>query len=92
MNTQLATGKYTTVAQMPAKIIHEPNLARSAMAPEMSATVMIAKVAWKATNARVGYAPAGSAASAVAAPSRKLLESNSQGDAAVPSMVGNAIA
>ena len=40
---------------MPAKIIHEPNFARSAMAPEMSATVMIAKVAWKATNASVGY-------------------------------------
>ncbi len=30
---------------MPAKIIHEPNLARSAIAPEMSATVMIANVA-----------------------------------------------
>jgi hypothetical protein len=30
---------------MPAKIIHEPNFARSAMAPEMRATVMIAKVA-----------------------------------------------
>ena len=30
---------------MPAKIIHEPNLARSAIAPEISATVMIAKVA-----------------------------------------------
>jgi len=33
------------VAQIPAKIIHAPNLARSAIAPEMSATVMIAKVA-----------------------------------------------
>ena len=42
------------MAQMAAKIIHEPNLARSAMAPDTSATVMIAKVAWKATKASGG--------------------------------------
>ena len=53
-NTQCATGKYTTEAQTPAKTIQEPNLARSAIAPEIRATVMIANTAWKATNARVG--------------------------------------
>src|SRR3954451_13766939 len=53
-NTQCATGKYTTVAQTPAKTIHAPNLARSAMAPEISATVMIAKTAWNATKAMDG--------------------------------------
>ena len=42
------------VAQMPAKIIQVPNLARSAMAPEISATVMIANTAWKATKAMAG--------------------------------------
>src|SRR3978361_418709 len=36
---------------MPEKTIHGPNRARSAMAPEISATVMIAKTAWKATKA-----------------------------------------
>ncbi len=58
MNTHEATGKYTTVTQMPAKTIHAPNLARSAIAPEISATVMIANVAWKPTNARSGYVAA----------------------------------
>jgi|SRR5688572_23561809 hypothetical protein len=43
--THAATGKYTSVAQTPAKIIHAPNLARSAIAPEIRATVMIANVA-----------------------------------------------
>jgi hypothetical protein len=36
---------------MPAKIIQDPNRARSAIAPETRATVMIANVAWNATNA-----------------------------------------
>ncbi len=44
------------MTQTPAKTIHAPNLARSAMAPEIRATVMIAKVAWKPTNAIDGYA------------------------------------
>src|SRR3954447_5225593 len=57
-NTQCATGKYTMVAQMPLNSIHGPNFARSAMAPEISATVMIAKTAWKATNAITGRPPA----------------------------------
>ena len=39
---------------MAAKIIQVPNLARSAMAPEIKATVMIAKTAWKATKAMAG--------------------------------------
>ena len=39
---------------MPAKTIQAPNLARSAMAPEIRATVMIAKTAWKATKAIAG--------------------------------------
>ncbi len=89
MNTQLATGKYTTVAQMPAKIIHAPNFARSAIAPETRATVMMAKVAWKATKASGGYA-------ASSGTSRRLLRpiapvSIVQG-ASVPSAPGNAIA
>ncbi len=44
------------MTQTPAKTIHAPNLARSAMAPEMRATVMIANVAWKPAKAIVGYA------------------------------------
>src|SRR3954452_12553657 len=52
--TQWATGKYTTVAQMPAKTSQGPKRARSAIAPEIRATVMIAKTAWKATNASDG--------------------------------------
>ena len=36
---------------MPANTIQGPNLARSAIAPEISATVMIANTAWKPTNA-----------------------------------------
>ena len=44
------------VAQMPANTIQAPNLARSAIAPLIRATVMIANVAWKATKAIDGYA------------------------------------
>ncbi len=75
---------------MPAKIIHAPNLARSAMAPETRATVMMAKVAWKATNASGGYAaPSGVSRT----PARlKLLGSIAHGNWVVPSsVVGNAI-
>ena len=39
---------------MPANTIQGPKRARSAMAPEMRATVMMANTAWKATNARDG--------------------------------------
>ena len=39
---------------MPEKISQVPNFARSAMAPEISATVMMANTAWKATKAIAG--------------------------------------
>jgi hypothetical protein len=42
------------VAQMTVKIIQVPHLARSAMAPEIRATVITANTAWKATKAIVG--------------------------------------
>src|SRR6185312_15225968 len=42
-NTQCATGKYTSTAQIVANTIHAPNFIRSAAAPEISATVMAAK-------------------------------------------------
>ena len=42
------------VAQMPANSIQGPKRARSAIAPEMSATVMMANTAWKPTKARLG--------------------------------------
>lgn len=50
--TQAATGKYTRVAQTPAKTIQGPNRARSAIDPEIRATVMMAKVAPKAAPNR----------------------------------------
>src|SRR5690606_1321432 len=55
--TQAETGKYTKVAKRPAKMSHEPNLARSAIAPEMSATVMIAKVAPKVAPTSAALPP-----------------------------------
>ena len=39
---------------MPAKTSQVPNLTRSASAPEISATVMIANVAWNATPTSAG--------------------------------------
>jgi hypothetical protein len=56
-NTQCDTGKYTIVAHRPANRSHEPNFMRSATAPEIRATVMIANVAWKATNTSAGIDP-----------------------------------
>src|SRR5690349_7098618 len=53
-NTQCATGKYTIVAQITEKMHQVVNLARSAIAPEIRATVMIAKTSWKATKASAG--------------------------------------
>ncbi len=58
------------MAQTPANTIHAPNLARSAMAPEMRATVMMANVAWKAAKASVGYADVWSPRAAVYASPR----------------------
>jgi hypothetical protein len=53
-NTQCATGKYTTVTQMTTNSVQPQNFARSAMAPEISAGVMIANISWNMTNARTG--------------------------------------
>src|SRR5690242_7357225 len=53
-HTQWATGKYTSVAQPTVNTVQAPNLARSAIAPLISATVMTAKVSWKAENMRSG--------------------------------------
>jgi hypothetical protein len=74
---------------MPAKIIHAPNLARSAMAPETSATVRIAKVAWKATKASGGYAASSGVSSRLFRP--RADQSIDQG-ATRPSAPGNATA
>ena len=56
-NTQCATGAYTSVSQTPANSSHGPNRARSAIAPEISATVIAANVPWKATKASAGTVP-----------------------------------
>src|SRR5664279_2286617 len=53
-NTQCATGKYTMVVQIVAKIDHERNFVRSAIEPEISAGVMIANINWNAANTIVG--------------------------------------
>ena len=42
------------MAQTPVKINQVLNFARSAIAPEISATVMMANTAWKATKAMAG--------------------------------------
>ena len=49
---QCATGTYTSVNQPNANSIQPPNLARSEIAPLISATVMIANIIW---NARITY-------------------------------------
>src|SRR6478735_7840210 len=53
-NTQCATGKYTSTAHRPAKIIHALNFIRSAAAPEISATVIAANSAWNSANKLTG--------------------------------------
>ena len=53
-NTQCAIGKYTNVAHSAANSSQPPNLMRSATAPEISATVMIANINWNATNTVAG--------------------------------------
>ena len=57
-NTQCATGKYTNVAHRPANTSQPPNFSRSATAPEISATVMMANINWNATNTVCGIVPA----------------------------------
>ncbi|CQA11772.1 Uncharacterised protein [Mycobacteroides abscessus] len=56
-NTQCATGKYTMVTHRPANSSQAPNFNRSATAPEMRATVMIANMSWNATNTVAGSVP-----------------------------------
>ena len=53
-NTQCATGKYTIVTQSVTKMLQVRNFARSAMAPEISAGVMIANISWNIANTSVG--------------------------------------
>ena len=55
--TECATGKYTRQVQPTTNAIQPRNVARSAMAPEISAGVMIANISWKATKASVGIVP-----------------------------------
>src|SRR3954447_23937820 len=54
LNTQCATGKYTSVTQKVTKTDQPRNLARSAIAPEISAGVMIANMSWNIENAAFG--------------------------------------
>ena len=49
-NTQCATGVYTTIAQSPRNQTHAENFMRSAIAPVISAGVMIANISWNAEN------------------------------------------
>ena len=53
-HTMWASGKYARVTHSPANASQVPNRTRSAIAPEMSATVMIANVTWKATSTTAG--------------------------------------
>lgn len=53
----MCQGKYTSVTQMPPKTSQVPNFMRSATAPLISATVMTAKVSWKATQTMAGTVP-----------------------------------
>jgi hypothetical protein len=55
--TECATGKYTSSVQPTTNAIQPRNLARSAIAPEISAGVMIANISWNATKASVGVDP-----------------------------------
>ena len=53
-STQCATGEYTRIDHSAMKPTHAANLMRSAIAPVISAGVMIANVSWNATNASGG--------------------------------------
>jgi hypothetical protein len=53
-HTMWASGKYARVTHTPANANQVPNRTRSAMAPEMSATVMMANVTWNATSTTCG--------------------------------------
>ncbi len=49
-NTQSATGVYTRISQRPRNQNHAENFIRSAIAPVISAGVMIANMSWNAEN------------------------------------------
>src|SRR5882762_9602529 len=66
-NTQLATGKYTIVTQRATNNVQPQNFARSAIAPEISAGVIIANISWNIANTRTGT-PAFKVASVNGAP------------------------
>ena len=55
---------------MTTKIAQAENLARSAIAPLISATVMIANISWKATNTYSGRVPYAVAALMLSRPRR----------------------
>ena len=57
LKTQWATGKYTAVTHSPTNSTQPPNLARSAMAPLMSAAVRMANIIWKLAKTRTGMVP-----------------------------------
>ena len=49
-----AIGRYTTVSQSRVNTSNDENFIRSAMAPTISAGVMMAKVIWNITNTLSG--------------------------------------
>ena len=53
-HTQCATGQYTDVVQSAANSSYAPKPTRSATAPPVSATAVMANMPWKAKNARCG--------------------------------------
>jgi hypothetical protein len=57
-NTMWAIGAYTITNHRPMNTAYDPNLSRSAVAPVMSAGVMIPKVIWKAQNRTNGIVSA----------------------------------
>ena len=76
-NTQLATGKYTIVTQMATNSVQPQNLVRSAIAPEISAGVMIANISWNIANTSTGIARRGltvSTASGLPRPTKSLVQ------------------
>ncbi len=57
-NTQCAIGAYTITSQSGTNHIHVTNRIRSAIAPVISAGVMIANISWNARNANGGIVSA----------------------------------
>ena len=57
-NAQWASTAYTSTDHSAAKTRNAPKRIRSTTAPEIRATVMMQKVAWKAKNSRCGIVDA----------------------------------